>query len=201
MPASGFLISCARPAASCPRLASWSTWARRTATSASRWRCRVRSSRSPRWTSAATGSSGSVDARDEPGSLARRGGAQLLFEPRGRAAHRVLDEDRHAGDERQPGAEEPADPPAHHRADLLQRLGEVEAHRGGAARRARLVTARARNSGVQADEAAHPLAGLGVGLDPGLAARALVGEERRTRSCSARSSDRFCAPSGVPSRR
>ncbi len=74
-------------------------------------------------------------------------------------------------------AEEPADAPAHEGADLAQRIGEVDAHRGGAAGRAGLVTARARDPGVQPDEAADPLARLGVGLDPGLGARALVGEK------------------------
>ncbi len=42
-------------------------------------------------------------ARGKPGRAARGGGAELLAEPRGRAPHRPLDEDRHPGDERHPG--------------------------------------------------------------------------------------------------
>jgi hypothetical protein len=113
----------------------------------------------------------------EVGRAARGGGGELLAESRRRAPHRPLDEDRHAGDERHPGAEQPTDAPAHQAVDLAQRLGEIDSHRRRAARRARLVTARARVAGGEPHEAAYPLPRLGVGLDPGLGVRPRVGEE------------------------
>ena len=168
MPASGFLISCARPAASWPREASWSTWARRVTScdSCSRW-CR-RVSLRLRCTSAVTGSRGSASGLPSAPAAPPAPAAARSSRKRSPARATV----RWTAVVTRPRAN--TQPPSRNamrprsRSSISdERGGEVDAHRGGAQRGTRIVAGEAAWGRGDADNAADPVPASGR-FDPGL---------------------------------